>query len=61
MCRLLNLRESLITDFEVHNLLSLEFIDIKGSKILNIDLTGCIQLKKVVADLHQNVLTNAGV
>ena len=61
LVKYLSLRGSSFVDFEPENLLSLEFIDIRGTKIKNLNLKKCVHLKLVVADPHQLVLVNDGV
>ena len=58
MCKYLNLRGSSFTDFNVDCLLSLEFIDVRCTKILLLNLKNCSRLRLVVADLSQIIIVN---
>ena len=58
MCKYLNLRGSAFVDFHITYLPSLEFIDIRESGILELDLTCCTQLKTVVANHSQHIMAN---
>ena len=57
----LSLRDSSFTDFDADALLSLEFIDIRGSNIDHFNGMKCRRLRQVVADSWQTVSVNDGV
>ena len=61
MCKYLSLRGSQFIDFQVDQLHSLEFIDIRETNIINFDLKSCSQLRLVIADSSQNVIVNDDV
>ena len=61
MCQYLSLRGSSFSDFTENILLSLKFIDIRESKIVSLNLRGCLHLILVIIDSNQVVLVNEGV
>ena len=61
LCKYLNLRGSSIVNFEVSHLLSLVFIDIRSTKITNLDLRKCPALQLAVTDNDQVIIVNSGV
>ena len=50
MCKYLSLRGCLFSDFNVGHLPLLEFIDIRGTNMTNLDLRMCTLIKLVVID-----------
>ena len=58
MSKYLSLRGTNFTDFNVTHLLSLVFIDIRGTAIGKLDLHGCLALQQAVKDAHQTIQAN---
>ena len=61
MCRYLNLRGSSFISIDAKSLHSLEFIDIRETMIMRLNLVECVSLKVVISDPCQLVLVNKWV